>query len=245
MNAFSKALRLLLLCALALSALGWATTAQAKQAFFTAQNDEQKEEKATITMLEEKQIGPELFFHIKNDTLHCVNNEFEAKLESKSKFLTVTPHWSDCTNKMGISVTVDVNQCHFTIELLTATTVYGATGGIKCANAKESITVTAVTCVVHIPEQTGLKEIYFGNLSGTPKTPKGWILGTLDVTNLTYTETDGFLCPFEGENHAATGKITGSLELKGFKYQEEEDHPTTTGKKTYLEGDFLKIHVTE
>jgi hypothetical protein len=245
MNALSKALWLMLLAALALGALGGATNAQAKQGYFTAQNDKKEEEKATITILEEKNFGPELFFHTKSDTLHCKNNTLEAKLESKSKFLTVTPHWSDCTNKMGISVTVDVNQCHFTLELLTFGGSTSATGGIKCANANEAIKVTAATCTVHVPEQTGLKEIYFSNLTGSPKTPKGWILGNLEVTNLAYIETDGFLCPFEGENNAKDGKITGNVELKGFRYQGEENHPTTSGKKSYLEGDFLEIHVAE
>jgi hypothetical protein len=240
MKAKLPVLWLALLATLVLGAAG-SSTAAAKQAEFTAASYP-----AVYTM--RKITNEKLYFEIKGDTVECTTTHLEASLVEAVKVITATPHFTGCKNKAGINVTVDLNQCHFTVEALTYTPLIEmtthATAGVKCANAKEAIKVTAATCTVHIPEQTGLKTLALKNIELiNGQTPKPWFRAEFNITNLTYTETDGFLCPFEGENHAADGKIVGPAEVKGFTNTASSESSTTTGKIEYTHGVMQEIDV--
>jgi hypothetical protein len=78
---------------------------------------------------------------------------------------------------------------------------------IECTFPKLGIVVTAGTCKVVIPSQTGITtvDLYWPTDITQPEDLKLGFTGA----NITYNVTeDGFLCPFSGTGHRSTGTYT-------------------------------------
>jgi len=79
--------------------------------------------------------------------------------------------------------------------------VFYANGTVDLVCPKEQdVTVDSATCVVHIPAQKGL-----GTLTYTNNEASGGISIHINITKITNTHTDGFLCLFGGSGHNAEG----------------------------------------
>jgi hypothetical protein len=164
--------------------------------------------------------------------------KYEATVTEAATSITVTPHFdstqsSQCvTTSGGIepTSTTHLNGCHFVISALANTSATDTHGRAElvCPTGTE-ITITTVTCVNHIPPQVIEGGITFTNIAGGGSTPHDYITVDVDVQNeITYTETDAFLCPFNGNTHADTGDFKATIMVKGYEDSGSANHSTTT-----------------
>jgi hypothetical protein len=215
-----KALGLALLTAFAMSAVV-ASAAQATSKFTASAYP------TVLTGTQEGATAENYFQTTDGYRVHCPsgNVKYQATVTEDSTSITVTPHFDDtqssqCVTTSGIeaSSTTHLNGCHFVISALTNTSATDTHGSAQlvCPTGTE-ITITTVTCVNHIPPQTINSGITFTNIPGGGATPEDYITVDVDVQNqITYTETDAFLCPFNGNTHAGTGDFKATIMVKGY-----------------------------
>jgi len=130
--------------------------------------------------------------------------------------VTLTPSYSECQLSSFINATVTMNECDYVFEYPEETGEHTRTGSmtIDCPAGKE-IVAEAGTCVAKIPEQTVGGLTYTSNTTGTDD-----VLIDFNVTGLTYTQQDGFLCPFTGSGETSNGTYAGTSTVTG-------EHPET------------------
>jgi len=200
-----KVLGLALVAIFAMSAM----VAQAASANFTAGADE-----ITITGTQDT---PNVL-KVTNSEIECKIATFHGTAKSATTTLasvTVTPTYTECADKsFGLTTKVDgfghfgeADKCDYVIRATGANNV-----DLVCTGSAD-VTVTSGTCTVHIPPQNGIGKLTFTN--GVSKTTgKKDITVDLQITNITGTHTDGFLCPFSGGGHFANGALTGSVTVE-------------------------------
>jgi hypothetical protein len=148
-------------------------------------------------------------------TVQC-DSHFEGTLASASSELTVTPKYSSCVAFGFLNATVNMNGCDYLFRAGASLGggVYNNRVDICQTRLLEGgiwgeigpITITAGTCKVDIPHQTGLSNVKTTN-SGSSVTVEP------NVTNITMNvTTDGFGCPFPGTGHF-TGSYHGDVVL--------------------------------
>jgi hypothetical protein len=229
--------------ALAALAMSAAMASAAHAAEFTAEKYP-----AVITGHVEKivlEAGGGILESTTGTTVRCAEETEEGTLAMKSRFLLSTIHKGQCTSSLGFTASYALNGCDFTFEAGEATSEEEAHGtmGIVCPAGK-SITVTAGTCVIHIPAQVGLTGIKFTNKPGDAKTPKPWTTVDVDVNDqIRYVETDGFLCPFSSSGEGSNGDFETLIEMKAYEDKGNQAHPTTANKVQYKEGAAVGMHV--
>jgi len=127
-------------------------------------------------------------FKTEAGSIECHGHFLVDPLSEASETVTVTPTYTGCKAFSGlISATVHMNGCDY---------VFHTNGevDVECPKGKQ-IEITAGTCLVDIPTQTGLKSV-------TLKNGAGDITAQANVSGITYEVTnDGFACPFNGTGH--------------------------------------------
>jgi hypothetical protein len=256
-----KALGLALLAAFAMSAVV-ASAAHATSKFTTANGDYP----VVLTGTQEGNgsAANNYFESTTGNKVHCPEAavKYEATITEARTSVTVTPHYGSTTNSTCIStagglevtLTVHLNGCHFVINALANTSATDTHGSAQlvCPSGTE-ITITTVTCVTHIPPQTISSGITYTNIPAHGTTLEDYITVDVDVQNaITYTETDAFLCPYQGNTHTGEGDLRASVRVKGFvdsgnpvnhsttTTAQQTNHPTKEYPHTGVERD---IHV--
>jgi hypothetical protein len=140
-------------------------------------------------------------------TVQC-DSHFEGTLAAASSTLTVTPKYTNCVAFGFLNATVDFMGCDYLFHAGAAQGggVYNNSVDIVCEAGEGPVTITAGTCKVDVPAQTGLTNVKTTN-SGSSVTVEPNVTGiTMNVT------TDGFGCPFPGTGHY-TGSYHGDVLL--------------------------------
>jgi hypothetical protein len=253
-----KALGLALLAAFAMSAV-MASAAHATSKFTASAYP-------TVITGTQEGNGSEANNYFQSTTgnkVHCpeLDVKYEATITEASTSVTVTPHYGsttstpcDATAGGTFDATIHLNGCHYIFNALTNTSATDTHGSaeLKCPTGTE-ITITVVTCVIHIPPQTISSGITFTNIAAHGPTLEDYITVDVNVENgITYTETDAFLCPFNGNTHTGEGDFKASVSVKGFvdngnpvnhsttTTAQQTNHPTKEYPHTGVERD---IHV--
>jgi hypothetical protein len=185
--------------------------------------------------------------------VECADAIYEATATDATASLTVTPHYSGCVATQGglePTATFHLNGCHYSLTAPTAITEEDVNGqaAIKCPEGKR-ITITVVTCQIHLKEQSlggASGEVTYTNKAAGGETPKPYVTVDLDITEkIHYEETDGFLCPFSGNNTGTNGSLVSSVLVKGYEDLGSHAHPTTAERVQYTEGEEIGIDVNE
>lgn len=205
-----KALGLAILAAFAMSAVV-ASSAHATQASFTA-------ESYPVTITGTQEGATNYFEATPGRKVECKIATYEGTLKEASTELTVTPTYDECTEtSTGFGATVDLNGCHYIFTVGTKTSSTDAHGEVhvKCPVGNK-ISITVATCTVHVTPQT--RKVTYTNLPANVDTPKKFVTVDVDVTNeIHYEDTDGFLCPFEGNSTGTNGSFVSNVRVKGYK----------------------------
>lgn len=192
-----KVLGLALVAVCALTAMG-ASAASAAQ--FTT------EEGAAITGVELGNVK----FTVTGQEVFCEDSHYTATAPSAAfASITVTPTYNKCKAKIfGSTISASVTGfgaggCDYTLYA-------DGSNDLNCTSG--DVTVTAGTCVVHIPAQKGLKSIAYDAGTSGGKTDQTL---TINITKIKETHTDGFLCPLEGSGTTEEGVLEGSVTATG------------------------------
>jgi hypothetical protein len=129
-------------------------------------------------------------------TVQC-DSHFQGTLASANSTLTITPKYTNCVAFGFLNATVDFMGCDYLFHSGPAQGggVYFHTVDIVCPEGSGPITITAGTCKVDIPAQTGLAMVKTTNVAGTLTVEPNISFITTNVTG------DGFGCPFTGTGH--------------------------------------------
>lgn len=139
----------------------------------------------------------------------CESASFSGTNSTKtSTTATLTPIYGGCKAFGFIGATVSPNGCSYVFHLVEGSSPPTATVDIECPSEKE-ITITASSCVVHVPPQTGLSHVVFAN-EGTKATRD--LKASVTVSGIHYTATSG--CFNAGTK--ANGVYSGTVTIKGF-----------------------------
>lgn len=148
-------------------------------------------------------------FTVTGQEVFCETAEYSgASTAEEFTTLTVTPKYTNCKAKIfGSTINATVTGfgaggCDFLLHS-------SGISDLKCATGKD-VTVTAGTCVVHIPAQDGLGTVEY-DTDVSDVTGKEDLTLTLDVIEITENHTDGFLCPLSGSGHTTTGVLEGEI----------------------------------
>lgn len=118
-----------------------------------------------------------------------------------------------CRGPLGTSPTVKTNGCRYryrsgeTLGAKAAGESVGTMDIVKCTT-NGSMTVEAVGCIIHVPEQNGLGPVIYKTIHGPPE----HITAEMKISNIKYTHT-GALC---GSGAAGSGTYTGSQTIRAF-----------------------------
>jgi hypothetical protein len=141
----------------------------------------------------------------------CKEVTYSGSLSAASTAMTVTPSYSGCSAFGFLEATVNANGCSFVMNAGSALGggKYQGTENISCPVGK-SIEISAQTCKVSIPAQSGLSSASYetGSSSGQET-----VKASLNVSGLKYTATSGFLCPLTGGTFT-NGKQSGGLTVQ-------------------------------
>jgi hypothetical protein len=141
-------------------------------------------------------------------TVQC-DSHFEGKLAAASSELTVTPKYTGCVAFGFLNATVAFNGCDYLFKAGASLGggAYNNSVDVVCPAGSGPVTITAGTCKVDVPAQTGLSNVKTTNLAA------GTVTVQPNVTNITMNvTTDGFGCPFPGTGHY-TGSYHGDVVL--------------------------------
>jgi hypothetical protein len=191
-----RKLKVLSLALVAICAMG-AMTASAASALFTTEAGAE---------IKGEEVG-NVLFTVTGREVKCKDSTYVGTAPSGSfAEVTVTPTYKEC-EALGISASVTgfgAGECYFVLHS-------NGESDLICPEGK-SVTVTAGTCVTHIPGQTGLKKITYDTVEGSPK----HLTLTLDIKEIHETHTDGFLCPFESGGTTETAELEGTVTAKAY-----------------------------
>jgi len=119
-------------------------------------------------------------------------------LQAASTTATVTPTYTNCVAFGFLGASVNMDSCDFVFHATEkiALNVYKHHVDVVCTNAGDAITITAGTCTLDVPAQTGLTTVKTTNLAN------GTVTVQPEVNNITINVTkDGIGCPFNGTGH--------------------------------------------
>jgi archaellum component FlaF (FlaF/FlaG flagellin family) len=157
-------------------------------------------------------------FTVQGQAVECSTASFSGSLAAASEQIKITPVYEGCKAFGFLSATVDMNGCYYTFTAdgeKTGTHTRHGSVHIICPGATKSITVTASTCTVHIPEQTPTgNKVKFDNITNGLGVVIG-VLVTSEVTGIHSNPTSGFLCPLTEKATDVSGVYTGSSEFLG------------------------------
>lgn len=129
--------------------------------------------------------------------------------------LKMTAVYNECTGIgfsakiMGFGQYGEENPCYWQFH---------ANGTLDLVCPSGDATIVAGTCIVHIPGQTGLSTVTYttGSVGGVND-----LTYDLNITAITVTHTDGFLCPFSGSGEVSAaawhGQTTAHATASGFR----------------------------
>jgi len=135
-------------------------------------------------------------FTTEGGTVQC-DSHFVGTLSAANSTLTVTPSYSNCTAFGFINADVHENGCTYVFHASSklGTDHYSSTVDVVCPAGAQMV-ITAATCEVAVPAQTGLSSVTTQNLAG------GTVTVVPNVANITMNVLkDGFGCPFSGTGH--------------------------------------------
>jgi hypothetical protein len=142
-------------------------------------------------------------FTTEGGTVECTSHG-QSSQSGPTSTVTITSAYVNCTAFGFLNATVVMEGCTY-VSHATEQTGAGAYKhhiDISCPPAS-SIKITAGTCKLFIPSQTGLTTVQTTNLAN------GSVTIQPNITGITYAVTqDGFLCPFAGVGHK-TGSYHG------------------------------------
>jgi hypothetical protein len=142
-------------------------------------------------------------------TAKCSTATVSGSLSAASGALTLTPVYAGC-KVYGVSATVNVNSCGYTLHSTNEAPPFVGTVDIACTKSGDAIEInpTGLECQLKLPAQTGLAKVEYEN-TGFNKARA--IQVTYNVTSLRYTET-GVGCPTPGEHSDGTWQGSSKLE---------------------------------
>ena len=184
-NKMIRNLKVLGLAPVAVLAMSAMVASAASASAFTATKG------ATITAKDTGKIK----FTVTGQEVTCEEATFTGTApEASFTSITVSAVYNSCKTAItNATVTgFGAGECDFVLYA-------NGTADLACAAGKD-VTVDAATCVVHIPGQTGLGTLTYTNNGGTVNIH-------INVTKITGTHTDGFLCPFGSSGHNAEGVL--------------------------------------
>jgi hypothetical protein len=128
--------------------------------------------------------------------IETINTANGTGLTGPDDEVTVTPTYSNCTAFGFVNATVTMHGCDYVFHAGASTGggVYDNTADIECPTEKP-ITIKAGTCLVDVPEQTGLTNVKTTNVAGGITVQPDVHSVTINVTE------DGFGCPFTQKGH--------------------------------------------
>jgi subtilisin family serine protease len=140
-------------------------------------------------------------------TLSCTTATVTGGLTQRSQSVLLSPTYSGCSMG-GSAATVTTNGCGYEVGLAVsgAGPVYGGLVGVVCPEGKK-LTVTAGTCKVELASQAGLTG---ADLSTDVQSSRERLLAEFDLSGISYTQTDGFLCSLNGSGSRSGGTYSGN-----------------------------------
>lgn len=188
----------------ALLAIGALTAASAGAAEFTA-------EQAPVTIAG----APHGSYNVQATGLsvECKTAELHGEIEETAvEQVSLTPVLSECTAFGFINAKITGFGDYGEEETCQLVAHADTTGDLVCEGEAE-VTLEAGTCVVHLPSQSALSGFTFTEIEY-----EGVSALTVDInlTELTGTHTDAFLCPFNGSGEFSgttaqgVGLVTGT-----------------------------------
>lgn len=140
----------------------------------------------------------------------CEVAKFSGTATAASTTTTVTPEYSGCKTA-GIVSTVTLNGCDYLFHLPASGT--SATVDLVCPAGQEitldvGAELSKPICQVHIPPFTGKSKVDLTNSAPG-------VLATANVTGFkaSLTDTQAFLCPFNGTTTSEATSYTGTVKL--------------------------------
>ncbi len=152
-------------------------------------------------------------FETEAGTVECTWSAYDAVVSEATSTVTVAPEYKECDAFGLVSATISMEGCAYVFHAggKASSDNYDASADITCPAGK-SIVVSAGTCKVAVPAQTGLESTDL--IDDTGASPKKDITIRPTITGLAYTVTqDGFLCPFESTGHKTDGEYTNSANI--------------------------------
>lgn len=246
-----KILGLMLVAAMAVSAVT-AVGAQGESAAQFTRADEKKE--ATVITGHQEGTPEQNRFTITTNggffperTTTCEVATYEGTALAPTESITVTPHYANCQSG-GNPATIHLNGCHYEFHAGTydkANDVSHGTVDIECPGGGP-IQVTSEGCTVDIPAQTALSTVTFENKKGEEgtATPNDWVTADVNVTDITYNETDTPGCALFGDSgHRTDAEFVSTVKIKGYEDEGETSDPNTSGQIDYVHGKEIGIDV--
>jgi hypothetical protein len=137
------------------------------------------------------------------------HNGYSGILSAASSTLTLNAAYTGCVAFGFLNATFEFKGCDYLLHAGASKGggVYDNKVDIVCPAGSGPITITAGTCKVDIPAQTGLSNVRTTNWGA------GIVTVEPNLTNITMNvTTDGFGCPFAGTGHVS-GSFHGHLTL--------------------------------
>jgi hypothetical protein len=181
---------------------------------------------ATVTG---EQFNGSLVITREGRTVTCETIKFDGTIQSTDSktALTLTPTISNCHSVIlgtKFPATVTMNGCDYLLRLTkdTPSGTYTADTDLVCPGTNKvevhvyesaaKHTAGTSMCTTKTPAQSNLQTIDLTNEPANAETPKDFLVGHLNLTNITSTsEGSAFLC---GAAHNATMTLTGTIRLK-------------------------------
>jgi hypothetical protein len=150
-------------------------------------------------------------FTVTGQEVFCTQYAYNATAPAASfASVTVNPEYIHCTGAFGVEAHVTgfgPTGCDYVLNA-------NGTSQLVCAAGKD-VTVEIASCTVHIPAQHFASGITY--TTGTDAAGKKDLLAHINISGITGTHTDGFLCPFGSSGHSTTGELEGTVTLRATK----------------------------
>ena len=161
-----------------------------------------------------QQVGSGLVFGTEAGSATCKSTTMTSpSIGGYAESVNFSPLFSGCTAFGALPATVTTTGCTLAMPGPTELAVNEFEGSVNLScEAGKSIVVSAVTCELQIPAQTGLKAVKYVDRA-EEKVPN--FTAALALGGIKYTVTkDGFLCPFAGTGAKAGGTLGGEVLVK-------------------------------
>lgn len=138
--------------------------------------------------------------------VECLEASVSGSLSEAKEVIEVLPDYDECeVLTYGIPATVSMEGCKYRVNAST----YDM--DLVCPEGKK-VKVAAATCTIHIGSQNDREQIEYLDSEGSPQT----FTAEADVEKLTYTATDGFLCPLSSGGEKQDGVYHGDFLVGAF-----------------------------